>query len=957
MVSPALVGRTAELARLAAAVAAPPALVVIDGEAGVGKTRLVTELGERSELAGRALLTGRCHRIREPFPLGPVLEAIRTVGPRLADAPLPPVAGALRPLLPEVADLLPAAPDGLGDRAADRHRVFRALIGVLGVIGPAVLVLEDLQWVDDQTVDWLAYLLSEPPPDVAVVVTYRGDEAEPWVRSLPACLPSTAGRAEIRLQPLDAEQTGALAAAIVGADRVSHEFAGFLHERTSGLPLAIEEMLALLRERGTLVQRDGGWARRTLAELDVPAGIREPVLERVGRLSADARRLVTAAAVLQVPTSTDVLLATAQTDDLAGLVDALESGVLAEQATGVTGFRHLLAAQAVYDEISGPQRRMLHARAADALAAAEPTPLGQLAHHLRLAGRTDEWGDTAERAALHAVELGHDDEAVRILEQVLAEAPLEPARRGRLAIRLGQAAIDALRAPDVVPLLTDVLDESELPPTLRGELRFQVGMLRHDIGADPLHVRELLVDAIDDLKDRPDLRAWAMVVLGIPTHETVRLEEHLAWLHRALQVVPEVEDPALKAFLRAKVAMVLAPVGDPRWRVLTEQIEVEIGPVPSGRREVNAYLSVGSEACYAGHHDDAQRLLSAALEGAVAGENRRLELTARSALTLLRFSRGDWSGLTADTELLIDELAQHPRARIDAQIVAGCLALAGGELERAAERLPAAVDLCLELGAFDVLPVAAGALIRMERARGGDATAFARRMSETLNAKGVWATDARGIPAVAAALADAANGEARAFISHCADALARSDAPLARASLHHGWGFVHRASSALPAAATDFLAAARTYRRASARYDAALAEEDAAEALLAAGDLDGPPLLMSALATFRDLGASWDAGRAAQLAREHRVPVPAQHRGGRRAYGTELSPREHEVATLVASGRRNKEVAAELFLSVNTVARHVSAAMRKLDVRSRTELAHRLASDDRGPSKIGKNRA
>ena len=224
----------------------------------------------------------------------------------------------------------------------------------------------------------------------------------PLVARLPAV---DGGTGQIRLQPLDAEQTGGLAAAIVGAERVSHEFAGFLHERTSGLPLAIEEMLALLRERGTLVQRDGGWARRTLAELDVPAGIREPVLERVGRLSADARRLVTAAAVLQVPTSTDVLLATAQTDDLAGLVDALESGVLAEQASGVTGFRHLLAAQAVYDEISGPHRRMLHARAADALAAAEPTPLGEPAHHLRLAGRTDEWGDTAERAALHAVEL------------------------------------------------------------------------------------------------------------------------------------------------------------------------------------------------------------------------------------------------------------------------------------------------------------------------------------------------------------------------------------------------------------------------------------------------------------------------------------------------------------------------------------------------------------------------
>ncbi|RIQ23130.1 response regulator transcription factor, partial [Jiangella rhizosphaerae] len=93
---------------------------------------------------------------------------------------------------------------------------------------------------------------------------------------------------------------------------------------------------------------------------------------------------------------------------------------------------------------------------------------------------------------------------------------------------------------------------------------------------------------------------------------------------------------------------------------------------------------------------------------------------------------------------------------------------------------------------------------------------------------------------------------------------------------------------------------------------------------------------------YRDLGAEWDAGRATSAARRHGLSVPARHRGGRRGYGSQLSPREREVAELAAKGRSNKEIAAELYLSVNTVARHITTAMRKLGVRSRAAIAHQL---------------
>lgn len=157
VVSPTLVGRVDELGVLVSAVDTPPAVVVVEGEAGIGKTRLISELQARPEVADRTFVVGTCRRIREPFPLGPVLDVVKDVGPELAASRLSPVVGALRPLLPEVAHLLPPQPSPLDDRDAERHRVFRGLVEVLTSLDPAVLVLEDLHWADDHTLDFVAY--------------------------------------------------------------------------------------------------------------------------------------------------------------------------------------------------------------------------------------------------------------------------------------------------------------------------------------------------------------------------------------------------------------------------------------------------------------------------------------------------------------------------------------------------------------------------------------------------------------------------------------------------------------------------------------------------------------------------------------------------------------------------------------------------------------------------------
>lgn len=951
VVSPTLVGRAAELDRVVAGVSSPPSVVVVDGEAGIGKTRLISELAGRPEAAGLRLLVGRCHRIRESFPLGPVIEALHGVGDALAAVTLSPVAGALRPLLPELAELLPPAPGPLDDRAAERHRTFRGLVVLLESLSPAVLVLEDLHWADEQTADFVRYLLAEPPDKLSLVLTFRGEEVESGIRALTAALPAATGRAEIVLAPLDQESTGQLAAAIMGLDRVSDEFAGYLRERTSGLPLAIEELLALLRARGTLVRRGSGWARRTLDELQVPAGIRDSVRERVGRLSAEARATAEVAAVLQVPVPHEVLFATAGWSGepaMRALEEALNAGVLAEQR-GAYGFRHLLAAQAVYEAIPEPRRRRLHGRAAVAVRALTPVPLGQVAHHLRYAGRLAEWAAAAERAADQAIELGHDAEAVRLLEAVLRNAPVTPAQAGPMAIKLARCAIEALRARDVADLVGGVLD-LDLAPEIRGELRFRLGLLLHETGDESERAARLFAAAVDELDDRPDLAAWAMVMLGIPVTPDVALAEYRAWLMRALRVIPEVGDPPFEVFLLGKIAMVLVPTGDPVWRDLLARIEAQTGGTPRHRREVNAYWSVGAQACFAGHYEVADRLLATGLQVAGAAENPRLLLSLRSALALLDWCRGRWSGLGDEAGELIEELADHPRASIDVQVVPAVLALARGQLDEADRLLRPLVDQIEALGGFDVLPLPVTALIRLCLARGDVelAATTADRLVAAVEPKGVWAPGVRALPAVAEALVAAGRaGDAAAVVGRFAAAMDGLDAPLAEPAIGHAHGVV-LADRDPRAAGEHFAAAATAYASLGGPYEAAQASERAGLALLAAGDTAAAAPLLAALDGFRQLGASWDAGRAAQAARQHGIAVPGKHGGGRPSYGATLSPREREVAELAAAGRTNKEIAADLYLSVNTVARHITAAMRKLGVTSRVAIIHRLGGDPDG---------
>ncbi|MFD0469259.1 AAA family ATPase [Nonomuraea thailandensis] len=210
LASPALVGRDAPLRLLVGAITCPPAVIQVQGEAGIGKTSLVRAAIEPLTSPDRTVLIGHCHQIREPFPYGPVFDALRHVASALPGRDrLSPVTGALRGYLPELAGHLPPAPSPppMGDPRAERHHLFRAVHALLGAAGMVVLVVEDLHWADDGTRDLLRFLTDQPPEGLALVVTFRREELP--VPGLPfghAYRRAPGVRSElISLTPLDVE--------------------------------------------------------------------------------------------------------------------------------------------------------------------------------------------------------------------------------------------------------------------------------------------------------------------------------------------------------------------------------------------------------------------------------------------------------------------------------------------------------------------------------------------------------------------------------------------------------------------------------------------------------------------------------------------------------------------------------------------------------------------------------
>ncbi len=949
------VGRERELATVAAALRDPSAVIAVEGEAGVGKTRLVAEaLGV---LAAPRVLNVSCPPLADPYPLGPVIDALHHVD--VAGLSLSPLAGALRPLFPEWQDLLPPTPEDSGDPVAVRHLQLRALVELVRALGPDVVVVDDAHGADPVTVD-LLLLLASATAQCPLVLTYRPTElgTDAALRRLTGRTSGAGAVHRVALDSFGLDETAALIKATFAVDRVSREFVTLLHDGTGGLPLAVEQTLRLMRERGDIVPADVGWARRELADLRVPPSVRDSVLERVQRLDAPARTLLEAAAVLAAPAPEPQLAHVAGLDQASArdaLTATLDAGLLEETARGAFGFRHQLASRTVAEATNVVTRRHMHGEAAASLLDHRPLSVGRLLRHVRECDAVASWSGRAEAAAEAALEAGDDRAGALLLHALLERPDLPEQHRLPLAHRLAAAAASGVGAlgdigPQLVERVAAVVDqgaEDDPGDPRLGAIRLQLGRLLLQLGEFDA-AAERLSEAADVVSEHPVDAAKVMVSLAFPRGRAWSAAQHRAWLRRAGPLLDRVDDGDVRTWLEVDRLSVRLMLGETNaWSEAEDLCASATSPF-ARRESARMLLNLGHCAIAWGADEQARDSLRRAAERMEETRYLRLFGSVRLTTCLLDWHAGRWSGLADRVLAVAGTDGTLPEAALEAREVLGLLDLAAGRRDEARDHLEYVVEETTRRGVTDGGLLPAAALARLATHEGDPETALelTRAAVDLMAFKDLWLRGAEVAVAHLDALTAAdLTDEATAFLRLMEEAMGDGATPMTEVATDVGRGIVEAARNPR-AAAVCFAHAAERLTDLPRPYDAALARERQARAELAAGDR------VPAIARLADvhrnllaLGARWDADRVGQALRAEGVQASRPWRGGRRGYGTELSPREREAADLVARGLTNRQIAETLFLSTRTIDRHVSAVMRKLDVGSRTAVAVRLLEE------------
>jgi class 3 adenylate cyclase/tetratricopeptide (TPR) repeat protein len=441
------VGRATELERLQGiwekACVGPLQLVLIGGEAGVGKTGLSTQLARRAHLEGAAVLYGRCDEdLGVPYqPWTQALDhLVKAVPESLLDAHVGRFGGDLVRLVPalreRVCDLPPAHES---DPETERYLMYAAVAGLLEQAAEQeslMLILDDLHWADTPTLSLLRYVATSSSSIRAMLVaTYRDSDVS-RDHPLPALLATLHGEQAVErmeLRGLDAEDVAALMQTATGLELADRRaLASGITRETAGNPFFANEVLRHLTESGAFVQdADGRWRLDgDLGDLGLSQGVREVIAQRVERLGPDARAVLSAAAVIGRDFDLDLLLAVVEMPE-AQVIDLLEKTVAASllrestQAERFT-FTHALVAHALYADLGLARRTRLHKRIAQALerqCGDEPGErLGELANHWAAATVSADTGKAihyAQSAAERALAQLAPDEALRWYRQAL----------------------------------------------------------------------------------------------------------------------------------------------------------------------------------------------------------------------------------------------------------------------------------------------------------------------------------------------------------------------------------------------------------------------------------------------------------------------------------------------------------------------------------------------------------
>ena len=940
-----LVGREAQVEALQeflhGAPAGRPPVMLVAGEAGVGKTALVDHvLAGAGQPVRRGWAAGRRSAVYE------VLAQVLT----------PHVSGQKVGPGPELALVLP----GLGPPPAQASR--SALAAAIGaalarMAGPGLLAvfLDDLQWADDATLDLLPALagaISGGP--VALIGCYRSDELprDHRLRAARAELRRSRQLAEIDLAPLPGPCVTAILAALLGAEP-EPDLVSAVAGRADGIPFAVEELAAALRLGGQLDYREGTVGLAGTGDALIPEGIREAVLLRAGQLGPDVAPVLDAAAVAGNEFDVELVLAVAGAQEWpeqltsCGLVSAVSDGRVA--------FRHALTRDAAYAAVPWSRRRALHQAIAGRLAAGH-TPPALIAEHL-LAAR-DLAGAraalVAAAAADYAVHAYRD--AARALRTALDLWPPDGEDAERLAVvdQLARCAEMCSEHAEAVTLLRELADgyRSAAQDRLAGAQRRLA--LAHE-----------LLGQWDAALAAREAAAVAFAAAGQPAEAAVERLAAAAHLRAAASFSAALDTlaaarPDAEASGRADL---LLRIDGLRGNVLSR-----MGRTREGLAIVRASLDGALAQALAGPAAELYQRLADSLEhageyGAATatyttgyefcrqhGEQTAGQLC-RACVTAVLFVAGHWDRAL---EVCADAAGADgalPHARAVGTGIGGLIHAFRGSAATARRDLLAATSIAtrLELTAMELL--SAWGLCVLDDATGAPEAAVARARRilarwEESGERHYTIAIAQWSSTLFAEAGDPAGARAcAAVLARIAEATAQ---PEALAALAHALGETAHLDGAPGTGAQELLRAAESFASLGLPLATAQARRRAAAALAAAGETaPAADQLRTAYEIFAGLGAARAAGQcAAGLVALGRKP-PRRAGGGRRAGA--LSRRESEVMALVAQGLTSRDIGGRLFLSPRTVEMHVQNSLDKLGCRTRAEAVRRLTEQGAWP--------
>jgi tetratricopeptide (TPR) repeat protein len=447
---------TVLLAWLAATASGEGAVALVAGEPGIGKTRLLAELGSRARAAGWTVLSGRAYDSEGMPPYLPFVEALRSyvrstsverlrteLGPGAAEFAL--LVPELRDLTPEPLSIPGASPE------QQRYRLFESVCDVLDAAARGgetglLLTLDDLHWADPPTLRLLRHLARRLDRTPLLVVAYRTVELDASIEfnECLAALAHEGSRGPLLLASLRLEETVALAESIAGGE-VSGTVATAIQRATEGNPFFIGEVVRNLRAQG----RELGHADATSCAWAVPELVRQVISARLARLQSSTIDLLRHGAVLGDGFTFEVVRSASGLEEAAALTaieEAIAAGMLRAEGDSYY-FAHALIRRTLYDALSPARRQRLHLRAAEAIESVHAGHLDPhvpaLAGHYRLAGEVADPGTAIEYAmqagaAAQAV-LAWEDAAAhwRAALQMMEDHDIEPVRRAEVLERLG----------------------------------------------------------------------------------------------------------------------------------------------------------------------------------------------------------------------------------------------------------------------------------------------------------------------------------------------------------------------------------------------------------------------------------------------------------------------------------------------------------------------------------------